>query len=156
MAILQNAGDGVKKASAAETGSQKDKKKEAAERFRQRKLERAKESQKNGLALRDELVKAGLFDKLSADVKNFVIGLTKDPSEKAATASGSPVFNTLFGSSPKVGDKITLGEAFTRTYKGKSTLDVWVKRWAEKGIIVEFEVNKAKMLDSTYTIRSLT
>jgi hypothetical protein len=65
------------------------------------------------------------------------------------------VFVTLFGESAKVGDSLTLEQVFNKTYKGKSTMDVWLKRWEEKGIVVSFEANADKFLESKYIIKAL-
>jgi hypothetical protein len=135
----------------------KAKKLEALKRFKERRTERAKKAYEDALKLRDELVKAAIFDKLSKEAKEFIISLCHNPAERrVATGFGGPsVFTVLYGDKPTVGQSITLQEAFNKTFKGKSTLDVWVKRWAEKGIIVECEVDPSNMLASKYTIKAL-
>jgi hypothetical protein len=139
------------------TASKKAKKNEAAKRFKERKVEKAKRQYENSLSLRDELAKAGFMDKLSTESKNFILSLCKDPTERVvATGFGGPsVFVTLFGDNAKVGDKLTLQQVFNKTYKGKSTMDVWLKRWDEKGIKVSFAPNKDAFLESVYTITAL-
>lgn len=133
---------------------EKKKRAASAARFKAKREEKQKAAYEAALALRDELVKAKLFDNLSDKAKNLVLELCKDPALKRSTGGGG-IFAQLFGATPKVGDKVTLEEAFTRTFKGKSTLDYNCKRWAEKGIIVECEINPTKMLESTYTIKAL-
>ena len=132
-------------------------KKEAAKKFAERKAARAKQAYENALKLRDELVKGGYLDKLSAPIKDFVLTLCKDPAEKkVANGFGGPsIFTVLFGETPNVGDVITLEQAFHKTYKGMSTLDMWVKRWADKGIVVEKVLDSVKVLNTTYTIKAL-
>jgi hypothetical protein len=135
----------------------KSKKAESLAKFKANRAAKQKAAYENALKLRDELVKNQLMDKLSAPVKEFVLTLCKDPSEKAKGGGfgGPSVFSTLFGENPTVGQTITLEQAFNKTYKGKATLDLWVKRWAEKGIVVESKIDSAKMLNTTYTIKSL-
>jgi len=130
--------------------------KEAYEAYKVKRAAKQKERYEQALKLKDELVKHQLFDKLMQPTKEFVISLCQNPEEKKASGFGGPsVYTQLFGSNPKVGDKITLEEAFNKTFKGKSTLDMWVKRWAEKGIIVECVIDKQRMLNTTYTIKDL-
>ena len=144
-------------AQTAKVDSDKAKREEAYRNYKAKRAEKQKAAYENALKLRDELSKAGMLDKLSASVKEFVLSLCKDPSERARSGGfgGPSIFSILFGDNPKVGQKITLEEAFNKTYKGKSTLDLWVKRWADKGIIVECTIDPAKMINSTYTIKSL-
>ena len=144
-------------AQTAKVDSDKAKREEAYRNYKAKRAEKQKAAYENALKLRDELSKAGMLDKLSASAKEFVLSLCKDPSERAKSGGfgGPSIFSILFGDNPKVGQKITLEEAFNKTYKGKSTLDLWVKRWADKGIIVECTIDPVKMINSTYTIKSL-
>lgn len=127
-----------------------DAKKEAAERFRKNRAAKRKAALEAALKLRDELTKAGLFDKLSAESKEYIAELC---AVKPATG-GSSVMTQLFGDNPKVGDKVTLEEAFNKTYKGKASIDIIVRRWEKNGIIIEY-TQAPKMLESTYTIKAL-
>ena len=161
MALMGQPGQGNQTAAPAGASVSKDdvkaKKEAAIARFKENRAKKQKAAYENALKLRDELVKAAMLDKLSATTKEFVLGLCKDPTEKAKGGGGfggPSVFSILFGEHPKVGDTLTLEQAFNKTYKGKSTLDLWVKRWAEKGIEVEFK-QASKMLESTYTIKKL-
>jgi len=153
----QTGGGAVKEPVANNNGDAKSKKDAAYANFKANRAAKQKAAYESALKLRDELVKAGQLDKLTAPVKEFVLSLCKDPAEKKASGGfgGPSVFSLLFGDSPTVGQKITLEEAFNKTYKGKSTLDLWVKRWADKGIVVECKIDSAKMLNTTYTITAL-
>jgi hypothetical protein len=133
-------------------------KREASKRFQERKAKKAKEQYENGLALRDELVNEGIFESLSKESRDFVLELCQDPATKAESPrgiAGPSVFTTLFGDNPKVGDTLTLEQVFNKTYKGKATMDTWLKRWSEKGISVSFTPNKEKFLESIYRIDAL-
>lgn len=138
-------------------GAGKDSKKaEAIARFKANRAAKQKAAFENALKLRDELVKGQFLDRLTKEAKEFVLSLCKDPAEKAKGGGfgGPSVFSILFGDNPTVGQKVTLEEAFNKTYKGQSTLNLWVKRWADKGI--EVKINPApKMLDTTYEIVKL-
>ncbi len=165
MALMGNtqefvAGDKVAPAKAsvdpAVIEARKAKKKEIEKRIKERKRAQRKEQYENALKLRDELQKTGVFDKLSDASKTLIKNLCVDPSQRTVTGFGGPsIFSILFGPSPKVGQSVTLEEAFNKTFKGKSTLDMLVKKWAEKGIIVECVVNPQKMIATTYTIKQL-
>jgi len=162
MALMGQPGQGGQTGGAAApaakaTDDAKAKKEAYLEQYKAKRAARAKAAYENALKLRDELVKGQYLDKLTAPVKEFVLSLCKDPAEKKASGGfgGPSVFSLLFGDKPTVGQKITLEEAFNKTYKGKSTLDLWVKRWAEKGIVVECVVDSVKMLNTTYTIKAL-
>lgn len=104
--------------------------------------------------LHKELCDKGLLDSLSFESKEFInYMLTKKPNTKDPKQEKS-IFNILFGDSPSVGDSITLKEAFEKTYKGKKTLDIWLKRWQEKGIIVSYK-ETTPLLESLYIIEAL-
>lgn len=104
--------------------------------------------------LHKELNEKGLIDSLSFESKEFIsYMMTKKPNTKESKQEKS-IFNILFGDSPSVGDSITLKEAFEKTYKGKKTLDIWLKRWQEKGIIVSYK-ERTPLLESTYVIEEL-
>lgn len=152
-----NTGAPAAQAQTANVDGDKAKREEAYRNYKAKRAEKQKAAYENALKLRDELSKAGMLDKLSASAKEFVLSLCKDPSERAKSGGfgGPSIFSILFGDNPKVGQKITLEEAFNKTYKGKSTLDLWVKRWADKDIIVECTIDPVKMINSTYTIKSL-
>lgn len=94
-----------------------------------------------------------IVDQLDATDVAFLKWLDKEPG--TSTAGGS-TFSKLYGAEPKVGDKITLQDAFDKTFKGKSQMDSLIKKLKEKnGIEIVFEFNKEKPALSTYTIKSL-
>lgn len=94
-----------------------------------------------------------IVDQLDASDVAFLKWLDREPG--ASTAGGS-TFTKLYGTEPKVGDKITLQDAFDKTFKGKSQMDSVIKKLKEKnGIEIVFEFNKDKPALSTYTIKSL-
>ena len=128
------------------------KKREAAKRCLDRKKKAREEQKANAIKFLDEIKKNGIYDKLTQASKDFVVGLTV---EKTVASSNGGIFNVLFGEQPKVGDKVTLKDAFDKTLKGKATIDLMVKRWKEKGIEIKYNPNTAKMIESTYEITAL-
>lgn len=130
----------------------KQKKRDAAKRHNEKVKADAAARKEAAQVLKDELTKLKIWDKISEDMKDFIEKLA-NPVTTSSAKTG--VFVKLFGADPKEGDSISLSDAFTKTFKGKATLDRCVKQWAEKGIIVEFKENTANMLDSTYTIVKL-
>ena len=77
-----------------------------------------------------------------------------NPVKRSSGSSNNGLFVKLFGAEPKVGDSVTLIDAFRKTLSDKAKIDRYVKQWAEKGVIVEFKA-EADMLKSTYTIVKL-
>ena len=61
----------------------------------------------------------------------------------------------MFGDNPQIGASFTLNEAFQKTLKGKSNLDFYVKRWAEKGTVVTFKQDAENILNSVYTLEAI-
>lgn len=57
-------------------------------------------------------------------------------------AAGPSVFTQLFGDTPKVGAKVTALDMFTKTHKGYGDMRKLIKKWAEKGTVVEFDETK--------------
>ena len=107
------------------------------------------------MKFRDALTTAGLMDKLSAESKAFVASLCVDPSVRKVTSGGvSSTLTALFGPSPKVGDVITLADAFDKTDKGKSTLEIWIRKQADKGLVIEVVPNDNVKL-TKYVIKQL-
>lgn len=146
-------------AQAVSTSSENDaqaKKEAYLVRYKEKRAAQRKAAFENALKLRDELAKEKIFDKLSQPVRDFILTLCKDSSvSKGATNSGASLLTTLYGPSPKVGDVFTLQEAFDKVVKGMSTIDMHVKRWAEKGIIVEKLENKQNIKLTAYRIKAL-
>ena len=128
-------------------------KREAAKRFLENKKKKQEEARKAAETLEKELKDKGLYDKLSQASKDFISSIINPVSHTGF--NGTSVFVTVFGANPKVGDKVTLQDIFKKTLKGKASFDAVVKRWAEKGIVIEYHEDK-DILKSTYTIKELT
>ena len=131
----------------------KQKKREAAKRHKERKEAARKAQIEAAKRFIDELKKANLYDKISDGSKKFLDDIANPKT--ASRGSGASVFKTLFGDAPKVGARVTLKEAFTKTLRGKTNLDNFVKRWADQGTIVTFKEDKADMLNSAYVIEAI-
>jgi len=138
---------------AAKLAEFKAKKAEAAKRFKERRAEEKKECIEKAKALIARMQETGIWSQLTTDEQNFVSHLA-NPAISGARVNTS-IFTKLFGDNPSVGDSITMAEAFDKTLKGKSAIDAYVKKWAESGIIVEFELNADKVTDSRYVIKAL-
>jgi predicted ATPase len=70
-------------------------------------------------------------------------------------ATAPSFFNQVFGSNPKVGDKVTLLEVFKKTSKGVETMLLMRERWEAAGIFVDYAYNKDSIIDSEYVIKSI-
>lgn len=138
--------DGVKAAGAGTSASAKSK------ASRQKRIQ---EQFKSANALKDELTKQGIFDKLSQDSKNFLVNLCMDPATRTGGASVS-TFNKIYGPNPTVGQSVTLDDIYDKTNNGLSTFKVEMKKWAAKGIIIE-EVKdpSGKVRNNKYVVKSL-
>ena len=130
----------------------KAKKREAAERFKERKAKEKAEKIEKAKALVDNMKNAGIYDSLSDADKAFLNSLM-NPSAASSGASTSSLFSQLFPTG-EVGATITLKEAFNKTLKGKSAMDHYIKKWSEKGIVVSFKKNNADILESTYVLEA--
>lgn len=53
-------------------------------------------------------------------------------------AAQKPVLYKLFGNTPNVGDTVTAADMFARTFKGFQEMRQLIKKWAAKGIDVEY------------------
>jgi len=133
---------------AAEAEDKKKAKAEAAKRWKEKKVQQAKDREEAAKKLVAKLEKNGMFAKLDAEDQAFLKGLAEP---KTAATGNTGLFATLFPNA-KVGDKITLDEVFAKTFKGKTNIDHYCKKWAEKGIIVECKEDKTDLRKSTYTI----
>ena len=134
-------------------GDKRAAKREAAKRFAENKKKKQEEARKAAGTLEKELKDKGLYDKLSQASKDFISSIINPVSHTGF--NGTSVFVTVFGANPKVGDKVTLEDIFKKTLKGKASFDAVVKRWAEKGIVIEYHEDK-DILKSTYTIKELS
>lgn len=129
----------------------KARKREAAQRYKENREKEKAQLIANAKQFIEEAKAEGLWDMMSDKQRGFI----EDLATPAVPVSTKSTFATLFGTSAKVGDTITLNEAFQKTLKGKANLDFYVRKWAEKGIIVEF-VQAENILESTYVIRALS
>jgi len=69
---------------------------------------------------------------------------------------GEPLFNKIYGPTPKVGDSVTLQEVFNRTFKGVDKMNELMKKWKEKETaVVEYVHNATTPLLSQYIIKSI-
>ena len=134
---------------AADAEDKKKAKAQAAKRWKEKKVKQAEERVASAKKMIADLKKNGGWDKLSDEHKKFLEGLA-EPKTAAATGN-TGLFATLFPNA-KVGMSITLDEVFAKTLKGKTNIDHYCKKWAEKGIIVECKEDKTDLRKSTYTI----
>ena len=134
---------------AAKAEEKKQAKAEAAKRWKEKKQQQAADRIEGAKKLIAKLEKIGLWAKFDPEDQAFLKGLAEP---KAAAATGNTgLFATLFPNA-KVGDSITLDQVFAKTLKGKTNIDHYCKKWAEKGIIVECKEDKTDLRKSTYTI----
>lgn len=129
-----------------------DAKREAARRFKERRAAEKADRTVKSKELITYMKDNGYWDDCPAELQSFLNNMANPAS---TAANNSSLFKMLYGDDPKVGDSITLGDAFNKTLKGKSAIDSYIKKWAEKGIVVSFELNSDNMLQSTYTIEAL-
>ena len=134
---------------AAKAEEKKQAKAEAAKRWKEKKKAQAKANIEGAKKMIADLKKNGGWDKLAPEHQAFLTGLAEPKA--AATSGNSGLFATLFPNA-KVGDSITLDQVFAKTLKGKTNIDHYCKKWAEKGIIVECKEDKTDLRKSTYTI----
>ena len=143
---------GVAAAEAVE--AKKEAKREAAKRFTERKAQEKQERIEKSSKLIEKLKKENLWDKIGAEYQEFLTKLaTANPNSGAASNS---TFNKMFGATPKVGDKVTLLQAFERTFKGQADIDRLVRtKWAEAGIEVKYTADTKDVFKSVYEIVKL-
>lgn len=134
--------------------SKKEAKAEAAKRFKERRAAEKADRIVKAKELIAYMQDKGYWDELSDDLKGFLNGMA-NPTAAGSAAGNSSLFKTIFGDNPQVGDSVTLQEVFNKTLKGKSNIDFYVKRWAEKGIVVSYEADAANLLNSKYVITAL-
>jgi hypothetical protein len=132
---------------------------EAAKRHADKVAAQKKEFYANALAFRDELTKQGVYESLSQRSKDFVIAACRDPSESAQPASGTQLFVTLFGSNAKIGDEITLLDAFKKVQIAKGAFEKKFKEWETKGskpAKIEVIPNTSDVMATKYKIVSIS
>lgn len=57
---------------------------------------------------------------------------------KSSGGAQKPVLYKMFGNEPKKGDRVTAADMFARTFKGFQEMRQLIKKWAQKGIEVEY------------------
>lgn len=130
---------------------------EAAKRHAEKVAQQKKAFYEGALAFRDELIKSKAYDQLSQKSKDFVIAACRDPGESAQPASGTQLFVTLFGPTAKIGDEITLLDAFKKVQIAKGAFEKKFKEWETKGKPAKIEVvpNTADVMATKYKIVSI-
>ena len=101
-----------------------------------------------------QLLKKELGDKkvqLSPEASEALSYLCKEGRSAGSAVFGQPVFNKLFGESPKVGDKITALKVFETSGKGFAEMRQLMKKWKEKQNIEVVYDESAK----SYTIKAM-
>jgi len=109
---------------------------------------------KLGLAVKAFVEAAG--KPIPPDVAEGIKLFAKAPGERSGGGfGGTPIFNKLFGASPKVGDSITLQHVFDVTSQGVSKMNGVIRKLAEKGIVIEYQADAQKASLSKYVIKSM-
>jgi hypothetical protein len=131
---------------------------EAAKRHSEKVAQQKKDFYNNALAFRDELIKQNVYEALSQRSKDFVVAACRDPGESTQPASGTQLFITLFGASAKIGDEITLLDAFKKVQIAKGAFEKKFKEWETKGKPAKIEVipNTTDVMSTKYKIVSIT
>lgn len=129
----------------------KAKKAAAAKRFAENQKAKKAATQEAAKKVLDFLASKKI--ELPADLNKALNDIANPVAQHSSGTSS--LFTTLFGATPKVGTSVTLIDVFNKTFKGKAEIDRAVKKWAEKGIVVEFK-QAAKLPESTYTIKALS
>lgn len=131
-------------------------KREAAKRWKERKAKEKEDFLANVKALCEAFKSNGIWEKLTPEQQSFLDGCANPVKHKAAsTKSSESVFEIVFGTEPKVGDKVTLIDVFQKTLKGKAQFDAKVRACANDGIIISYQEDAANLFNSTYTIEAL-
>lgn len=102
----------------------------------------------SALLLKEELTKKNV--ELSDKAKEALAYLCKEGGRSGSSVFGTPVFEKLFGTEPKVGDKVTALKVFETTGKGFAEMRKLMKQWKEKqNTTVEYdEASKAYVIKS--------
>lgn len=131
----------------------KAKKRAAAQRWKENRAKEKTDRIEKAKKFIEYLKANAFYDKLNDEQKAFINGLANPVN--SSNGGNSSLFKTLFGDNPQIGASFTLNEAFQKTLKGKSNLDFYVKRWAEKGTIVTFKQDSENILNSVYTLEAM-
>jgi len=101
----------------------------------------------NAIAMAIRAMKdAGTWETLCAKDRDILI-------KHSTVNNDNSIVAKLFGREWKVGDSITLGQAFRLTMKGKAELDKKFAEWEQKnGVKVEYKEDLDDVFNSTYTI----
>lgn len=148
----QAAGNAVAPKSAEKDAEFKAKKAAAAKKFAENQKKRKEELVKHAKVLTDLQSKGTI--KMPEDTAAFFAAIA-NPPVKAAGTSRTDFFEKVFGNEAKVGDSITLMDYMKKTLQAKGTIDKAIKTWAEKGIVVEYQENKAEPFNSKYVIKAM-
>ena len=96
--------------------------------------------------IKDVIAKAGI--KLNAE-EQAAMDLLGHASQRTG-GFGTPVINKIFGDNLVVGAKATTLDVFQKTGKGYAEIRQLLKKWAEKGITVEYDE-----ASTSYVIKAL-
>ena len=96
--------------------------------------------------IKDVIAKAGI--KLNAE-EQAAMDLLGHASQRTG-GFGTPVINKIFGDNLVVGAKATALDVFQKTGKGYAEIRQLLKKWAEKGITVEYDE-----ASTSYVIKAL-
>jgi hypothetical protein len=129
-------------------------KKAAADRHAAKVKEERQKDHEMFLAIRDETKTNGSFDKFPQEVKDYILAKCVPPAERIGH-TGPSFFTQIFGDKPTVGQSVTLNQVITKTFKGMDTISASIKKWAQKGVVVDTQVNKQNMLETKYIITKL-
>jgi hypothetical protein len=129
-------------------------KKAAADRHVAKVREERQKDHESMLVVRDFLKEKGIFDQLPQEQKDYILAKCVPPAQRIGH-TGPSFFSQVFGDNPAVGAEVTLKDVITKTYKGMDTLNSYIKKWAQKGITVSVEVNKADMLSTKYKLEKI-
>lgn len=89
--------------------------------------------------LRDYLVEKGVDLEPVKQQMDILLRVKKEPAYKPPKGPAQkPVLYKLFGNAPKVGETVTAADMFARTFKGFQEMRQLIKKWAAKGIDVEY------------------
>lgn len=145
--------NGVAQTEAEKLEAFKAKKRAAAQRWKENRTKEKTDRIEKAKKFIEDLKANGLYDKLNDEQKAFINSIANPVT--SSNGGNSSLFKTLFGNNPQIGASFTLNEAFQKTLKGKSNLDFYVKRWAEKGTIVTFKQDAENILNSVYTLEAI-
>lgn len=90
--------------------------------------------------VRDYLKEKGVDLAPIQESMDILLRTPKPTKEKVGGGAGqTPVLYKMFGDAPKKGDTVTAEQMFMRTFKGFQEIRQQIKKWAQKGIDVEYK-----------------